>query len=413
MVFGTFVSCVKENEPENTEKQTEENEATEKQTDKKETTDSEEPDTDTKDSETDEESQEVTETETATETETETEAKTDPKPDYDRFVHSETYNRAKQKWSSVWNRGVDRKSEMGFLTKPAPFKFLSQQGVVYYNDDGEPRAYGTDDNFDNYKSIQSKGWIDPKTEENDFYLLTQYISAPIYEGNSNGETYVATYMLKYILEDDCYRDLLLLSGDFRSNLLIQQIDQEYTPELISKTLIRYDLIREFGLFYKLPYSGVDQYTMDYYKEDVCNYVSNIDYENLTITVNYNNPSNQGNIYSYTYKLKESPSWDQVLIGSEFTAPKTKEERDALTNEQIMRTYQGNVGTVLYDVRAFAWALVPSDEQKATASVKYEFDYLALESIAASDRVNRYESGAIRYSQVNELTLDYVSNLRSK
>ena len=331
----------------------------------------------------------------------------------DKFAHSATYNRAKQKWSSIWNSvSPNWDTEQGFLAKAAPFKFLAQQGVVYYNSEGEPRAYGTDENFDNILSIQTKAWIDPNTVENDFYLLTQYISEPIVDGSSNDDTYVATYMLKYTIDDACYRDLLLLSGDFRSNLLIQQIDQEYTPEVISKSVIKYDLIQSLELFKDLPNSGVYQSTLNHYKDDVSNYVSNIDYTNLTITVNYNSKTNKGDIYSYTYKLKETPNWDQSLQGSIVADPIPQEERDALTTEQLMPTYSSKAGDVLYNTSIFGWRLKPSADQKATASIKYEFDYLVTDVTGKQKVIDNYESGKISYEQVNDLTRDYVNSLKS-
>ena len=330
----------------------------------------------------------------------------------DKFVHSDTYNRAKQKWADVWTGGVNRATEIGFLTKAAPFKFLSQQGVVYYNAEGEPRAYGTDDNFDNELCIQSKAWIDPSTSENDFYLLTQYISAPIDDDNSNDDTYVATYMLKYTVADDCYRDLLLSAGTLRGNLLIQQIDQEYIPEIISKSVISYDLIKTLNLFKDLPNGGINQPTLHYYKDEVSNYVSNIDYTNMAITVNYNTKANKGDIYSYTYKLKETPNWDKVLVGSDFVPARTEEERNALTTEQIMPTYSSNAGAVLDDAKVFAIKLKPSADQKATASIKYDFVNLAVDASATGKTLDNYEAGKISYAEVNSLTRDYVNSLKS-
>ncbi len=330
----------------------------------------------------------------------------------ERFAHSEEYNRAKQKWASIWSDGVYKNTRQGFLAKPVPFKFLEEQGVVYYNSQGEPRAYGTDENFDNVKSIQSKAWIDTNTAENDLYLLTQYISAPIDDSNSNDDTYVATYMLKYTVDDDCYRDLLLLSGDFRINLIIQEMDKEYTPEVISKSIIRYDLIESLGLFRDLSNNGANQPILDYNKADVANYVSNIDYNNMAITVNYNTKANKGNIYSYTYKLKETYSWDAMLKGNLSTVAVSKEYRDSLTPEQIMLTNSTLAGPALVSTAVDAWVLNPSSKQKATASIKYDFVNVAVDASATSDKVNNYEAGKISYAEVNSLTRDYVNSLKS-
>lgn len=330
----------------------------------------------------------------------------------DRFAHSATYNRAKQKWAHVWNAGVDRASEIGFLTKAAPFKFLSQQGVVYYNEQGEPRAYGTDDNFDNELCIQSKAWIDPSTSENDFYLLTQYISAPIDDSNSNDDTYVATYMLKYTVADDCYRDLLLSAGTLRGNLLIRQIDQEYIPEIISKSVIGYDLIDSLGLFRKLENGGDEQLTLNYYKKDVANYVESIDIPNMQITVNYNTNDNKGDIYSYTYSLKETYSWDAMLKGNLSSVAVSKEYRDSLTPEQIMLTNSTLAGPALVYTAVDAWVLNPSSKQKATASIKYDFVNLAVDASATGKTLDEYEAGKISYAEVNSLTRDYVNSLKS-
>lgn len=347
-----------------------------------------------------------------------TNTQTEKQPDYTRFAHSDTYNRYKVKLKNILNSTTVGSYKKIFLTKAVPFNFLAEQGIVYYTSDGEPRVYGIDEKFDyeHNECIQSKPFIDMSTPENDFYLLIQYISAPIDDSNSNGDTYVATYMLKYLLADDCYRDLLLLWGDYdRRNLLIQEIDQEYTPELISKSLIRYDLIKSLKLFKDLPYDGNTDASM-YGTWGGVNYVSNIDYVNMEITVNYNLDStykwdyNPGAIYSYTYKLKETPNWDNLLQGGKYTDPIPQEKRDALTVGQIMPTYSSNVGSVLNDTRAFNWTLSPSASQKATATIKYEFSEYGGDISDDDINIDKYEAGTIDYSQVNFFTNRYVSSL---
>ena len=309
-------------------------------------------------------------------------------------------------------------TELGFLSKSAPFSFLAQEGLIYYNEYGEPRAYGTDENFDNYKCVQSNGWIDVGSPGNDFYLLTQYISGSIDENNSNDDVYVATYMLKYTLDDPTYRDILLYHGDGSLGKIICRMDEDITKgkgsntrEVVSKSVIRYDLIGALNLFRDLPNGGVNQSILGN-AASASSWVSNIDYTNMAITINYNTNDNQGNIYSYTYKLKETKAWNAMLQGSSLKLPVSQEYRDSLTAEEIMTTYSTNAGPALNDIMIKTWRLTPSTEQKETATIKHEFVPVAVRGSAAKKSVDDYEAGKISYAEVNSLTRDYINNLKS-
>lgn len=325
-----------------------------------------------------------------------------------KINHSDTFYNAKKRWSDIWEigRGPYDK-ERAFITKAAPFRFLAEQGAVYYNENGHPRAYGTDENFWNNCCIQSKGFVDTNTPENDFYLMVQYIDGEYDPNNSpEGKMCIATWVLKYTLSNECYQDLLLLSGDFRSNLLIQQIDQEYKPEIISKSVIRYRLF-ETGL-YEGVLSASKNIIWDK-DEQWVNYISNIDYQNMTITVDFSDRRENGKIYSYQFAVKQTKLWDLLIQDGFLKNPLTVEERNALTSEDIVRTYQTPVGEGLAYLDIKGYGFVPSEEQKATATLKYDFEPVIIDTFAKSTQFNKYELGQISFSQVNELTRQYAKD----
>ena len=337
-----------------------------------------------------------------------------------QFEHSDTYNHAKERWGGLWNN-IMYSEKNDFLTRAIPFNFLSKQGVIYYNEEGEPRAYGHGDSFPAVESqeyIRCGAFIDTATPDYDFYLAVQYISEPVDENSSfNEDAYVATWLLKYSVDKACYQDLLLLSGDVRCNMLIQQIDEEYEPEVISKSVVNYDMLNGSQWFRNVK-DGINVSTIQQqighpinknYKYPIVNYVENIDYENMTITINYTSEQTQGKIYSYTYKLKESEYWDKMLIGNEFKPPISQEYRDSLTSKDIMQTYQTPQGEALDSCAVKFWTLFASDAQKATATLKYNFTPVNVAGTTQGERIDRYDKGLTSYYDVNALTAQYYKD----
>ncbi len=312
---------------------------------------------------------------------------------------SQLFIDARNKWTEDWNRGYETNYNEGsynFQTKGVPFRFLEQEGVVYYDEDGNKVAYGNED-FLNNDCICPTGFIDPNSEENDFYILMQY------HNENNGD--VVTWLLKYTLGDQVYRDLLLLAGDYRARFLIQEIDQHYTPEIINKTVVSSSLLDYLGL--------TDDWDDSHFRRGGQRaYISDYDCDNLTLTIDYGvdvaGKEPNGNIYSYTYYLKDSPDWDRLLQGSALNGPMSKEERDALTNKDLIKVKDSAYGEKLMRFGVlFYWSMRPSDEQKAGATLKYDFEQLTIESSGSEIDFDNYMNGYIPYEAVNNLTKQYA------
>lgn len=318
-----------------------------------------------------------------------------------KVVFSDTYNNAKTKWEKIWfNNKVEWSGKRGFQLKCAPFTFLQQQGVVDVDENGYLFAYGNED-YSNDNCIRTHAFVDETTEDNELYLLVQYASNTVNPKGSNDDAFIASWMLRYDLSDACYKDLLALSGDYKNNLLIQQIDEEYQPKIISQTLIRYDAIKSLDLFDDLPYDGAEQEIITP-TSSASNYVEKIDKDNMTITVNFTSKKNPGKIYSYTYNVKESQWWNHAI------GKVNKEYLDNLTDEDIMIYKDEFCGKVLQDCELAIWSLSPNEEHKASAQLKYDLTKLLVNTSTIDENFEKYENGRIKYSEVNSLTQNYAT-----
>ncbi len=314
-----------------------------------------------------------------------------------RAEHSDLFWRAKANWSEdAWYNKNDWDEQdfyfNKFQTLASPFRFLKEQGVVY-GSQGNYTAYGNED-FNNNECIEVYPYIDKTTQENDLYILMQYCSDEIDRDNSNGDTYVATWMLKYTLPDDVYKDLLLYQGDWRQRFIFQQIDQEYTPEIISKSVINYDLLDNLRLFNSNKSVIIGG--------DGVKYIEKIDYNNLTLTVN---ESNKGKISSYTYYLKDSPTWNNILSES-ILPPEQIENWDV---DDYMPTYMGETGRVLDNFCILGYVCRSTDEFKASATLKYDLTPIGGSILRLSSAVNSYEDGKRNFENVNELTREFYES----
>lgn len=320
--------------------------------------------------------------------------------------HSNTYLRAKEKHKNNWAlTGLETSNDNEFQMLPAPFRFLTEQGACYY-EDGLYYAYGNED-FLNNNCISSKIFLDFKTSSYDVYMLVQYKNGSINPLSSNDGVYLTTWLLKYDLTKEVYRDLLLLNNDYRSAFLIQQIDDEFNPKIIEHSIVKYDLLRWLQLFGKAGY-GVADIQNDSKKT---NYISSVNYDDMSLTVNYGSTSDLGEIYSYTYKLKETDAWERVLEGNMFSGPMSQEDRDSLTVEDLMPTQNTMMGEGLSNFSIEGrWMCAPTDEQKSTSKLKYDFEFFNYESYnLPNKRVDSYDNGEISYSSVNNLTVDFENN----
>lgn len=326
--------------------------------------------------------------------------------DFDRFEHSDAYNQAKQKWGYVWGNPYGAEAtEEGFLKKAAFFNILEDYGCVYYNENGKPRALNAGENFDNVRCIQSMGWLDLSTSS--YYQATQFISGPI--DSYSDDTYVVTLITKNSCTDKEIRDLLLLSGDWRINVVIQEL--ENSAEVLVASAVDIGFINAAGYFRDLPNGGVNQNTLDYYGKNVCNFI--VPKPNEKKVEVYFTPENKpGQIYHYVHKYEENSAWDRMLKGNIVRPPISQEYRDSLTPNDIMLTYSTPTGPALYSISVEAWSLYPSDEQKNSAMLKYELLPLRVDITGKQPNVDNYLAGKIKYGQVNSLTRDYVENLKS-
>lgn len=333
---------------------------------------------------------------------------------YSKYEHSDTFYRAQKRWNGLWHNEPGFDGKKIFLYSPAPFKFLNERGIVYYNQNGEPRVYGVDDDFGNELAIQGRGFIDEKTEDNDFYLIVQCVCGDVALSGYNDDVAVYTAFLKYSnLPDDLYRDLILYYYDCGLNLLIQQMDEDgYTPEILSESLVDFNLIKNLGAFRTENGYDQDLILSEVYTKAI-NFIGDINYEgDPSITVYYTDAEDLGKIYSYTYKLKETPGWESCLVDTPNIGYIPQEYRDSLTNDQIMKTYTVNAGKVLYECEAGETRLKPGEEQKATATLKYDLTSLGVNHDKFNTNTADYEHGDIEYWQVNPLTRAYEQSKNS-
>ncbi len=313
--------------------------------------------------------------------------------------HSDLFWRAKASWSDKdWNwhyTDVFPSDDERFQRLGNPFNFLEKEGAVY-RQNGQWIAYGNEE-FDFNGNIQTRVFVDKSTPEHDVYMLVQYHSSNLDGAVMGDDTYVATWMLKYDVPEDVYKDLLMYADDYRCKFLIQQIDKEYEPEVISKSVIDYDLLNKLSAFSDNDFTTIED-------KDI-RYIENIDYDNMSLTVN---EGTLGNISSYTYCVKESKAWENVLVETPIRPSITKEERDALTAEDIMPSRLVKVGNVLLNFIVENRTSYPSEEQKATATQKYNLTYISNGAeVYRKNAVNAYEEGEISFESVNEHTREYA------
>lgn len=330
-----------------------------------------------------------------------------------KFVHSDTYNRAKQKWASMWNMRTEDiyfGGQNEFVTKAAPYTFLAEQGVVYFDSQGKPHAYGSED-YSHYNAVQSKVLIDSNSPENDIHIVVQYRDGEIPKtGTGNAAAVVATWGLRYEVPDDVYQEVLAMKNDYRLGFLIQQIDIEYNPEVLHHSLVRNRVLKNYNLFSNLS-NGTNQWGMDAMNPDIVNYIADVDYDNWNIVVHYSEETGKDKvkIHEYNFAMKECDGWDDALEGDFILKPMDKEHRDNLSVDSVMHNSQTQLGKTLDDCdvdRTFM--LLPTDAQKAAAEVVYEFDMLNLICTQQSTQFNKFENGEIAFEYINDLTRNYVN-----
>lgn len=154
-----------------------------------------------------------------------------------------------------------------------PIRFLKEEGLLYYNDDNKLCINGKQPGG-RYVPFSYQTFIDENTKENDVYVLLCYENdKPQYNIDDNVQ--VTTWKLKYTLDDDDYQALLKLKDDFRQRFFIQEMDNIYEPEVISKCS------------YIHAFAGMNSPFRNEHKANNAFpnvYLDNIDYDTYTITV---------------------------------------------------------------------------------------------------------------------------------
>ncbi len=182
---------------------------------------------------------------------------------------------------------------------PLPIRFLQEQGIVYFDDYGRLQVQGNQPN-DFYEPLSVYAYIDNTTSDNDVYLLMQYQSGRIIQNTTSDDVYLATWKLKYTLDDDDYETFLELKDDFRQRYFIQEMDNMYQPEIVAKTIAIHNCVQ----------MGSNVRTKKWPDNIFPHiYIDNIDYENYIIT--FGAKSTDGYRY-YDVSLYESHPWNTVV-----------------------------------------------------------------------------------------------------
>lgn len=184
--------------------------------------------------------------------------------------------------------------------RPIPINFLTNEGLLQYNHlnrlvlttEKQPSLI--------YEPLLSRAFIDENSKENDIYLIVQFQNDEPIENSKNSNVYLATWQLKYTLNDDDYATFLKMQGDWRILLFIQEMDRQYTPEIISKTIISHDLL-SVGSHVKT--NDWDLRGFPYI------FVTNVDYDNQIIT--FGAKSNEGIRY-FSVDMRETDAWDLAV-----------------------------------------------------------------------------------------------------
>ena len=195
-----------------------------------------------------------------------------------------------------------------FRNDAIPLTFLQGEGLLYIDDYGIPTVNGKQQG-NAYYPFQCVSYVDNNTDANDVYLLLEYRSDYIdISGVCDKNTFLATWLLRYNLDDDDYQTFLKLDGNHRMPYFIQEMDKQYQPETIIKTVVGYGVPRMGGIYNSkggFPYL----------------FVANIDYANNIMT--YGAPSKEGIKY-YDLTFKDIQIWNRMI-------------NDGYTEEEILET----------------------------------------------------------------------------
>ena len=233
---------------------------------------------------------------------------------------------------SVWSaiRGSSSMSYGQFPTsyaikdKAIPLTFLQDEGIVYKNAFDEWQVKGTQPT-NMYSPFESYAYVDNNTKANDVYLFVQYASDDLGQNESNPDIVVATWQLKYTLDDDDYETFLKLDGDYRIRYFIQEMDKQYEPEVVSKSVIAQDQL-ELG-----SYTNNEHWTK---QEFPYVFVANVDYDNCIIT--YGALANAELRY-YDLDMRKTNAWNAAISKDGLTEDEREDAIDIRTKSTTLGT----------------------------------------------------------------------------
>ena len=249
---------------------------------------------------------------------------------------------------------------------PIPLTFLQEEGLVYFNKSRMKYLLNNElQASDTYRPFTSYAFVDPNTNQNDVYLILQFKS----DNANNSSTWLATWQLKYTLADDDYQTFLNLQDDWRIRLFVQEMDKQYEPEVISKSVILEDLLmlgshvrNEHWTKKSFPYI----------------FATNVDYNNQIVT--FAGFSDEGIRY-FDVDMRKTNAWDAVITQDGLT----EEERENAINIETMPTVLGDCLS-RFDVRYKRASLTAKQSQEAFNNPKHTAE---LTSVNINQKDNSY------------------------
>ena len=246
-----------------------------------------------------------------------------------------TYGLTGSVWEAIKNKpevqqgslSASVETENNLSNWPIPITFLQEEGVLYYDANSKLCVYGKQpgDGYDPFKKMYAG--IDENTKDNDVYIILQYAQDVISKNNydSSANVPLTTWKLKYTLDEDDYQTLLKLNGDFRIRFFIQEMDKQYQPEVLSKSVVTYRMSQMSSITqnYKWADRGFPNV-----------YVHNVDYNNNIIT--YTVLENDG-YHFYDLDIRNTNAWNNIKNDYNLTDEEVAQYINIQTSETITGT----------------------------------------------------------------------------
>ena len=231
-------------------------------------------------------------------------------------------------WKNVRNSGAmsgDKIYSNEIYQQGLPLEFLTQEGLIYMQDNGWYAVNGENQPTDRYNPFTYRAFVNPNSSENEVYLLIQYASDDLGQNENNENIYLATYMLQYELDDDNYETFLKLDGDRTIKHFIQEMDRQFEEKVIFKSVVAQNMVVKGSHVSKEHWS----------KKGFPNiFVSNVDYNNAVLT--YGAVSPEGLRY-WDVDIRKTGNWEAALDVYGIS----EEEREGMINMQTINTPVGS------------------------------------------------------------------------